>query len=193
MKRSSFTATLLAGLATIPVLGGAERSAIYSPVGKRDPFKSPAVSPSNRGTANVSPIEKFNVEQLQLRAVMRGLGKARAMFEDPEGKTFIVKEGDILGRERAVVSRILNSEVIVTERSFNYLGEETLYEKILSLPPDPEVGDVRGNTPGPAGNAKMEAPREAGGAPMGGAPAPAAPAPAEGGTIRGGGGDGLVY
>jgi len=117
-----------------------DSGAIYSPVGKRDPFKPPAVTAVSREVTAVSPLERFPVEQLQLRAIMRGIGRPRAMFQDPEGKTFIVSEGDRIGRERAAISRVLNSEVIVTERTFNYLGQETLYEKILSLPEEKTDG-----------------------------------------------------
>ena len=111
-----------------------ERVTIYSPVGKRDPFKAPTSRSTNRELGSVSPLERFPVERFELKAILRGLGPAHAMLADPEGGTHIVKQGDKLGRERAVVSKILNTEVIVTERAFNYLGEETLYEKVLSLP-----------------------------------------------------------
>jgi len=111
-----------------------DRPSIYSPVGKRDPFKAPSSRSTNREVALVRPLERFPVERFELKAVLRGLGAARAMVADPEGGTHIVKQGDRLGRERAIISKILNTEVIVTERAFNYLGEETLYEKILSLP-----------------------------------------------------------
>jgi hypothetical protein len=56
------------------------------------------------------------------------------MLEDPEGKTYIITPGEIVGREHATVSRILNTGVVLTERTFNYLGQESLYEKVLSLP-----------------------------------------------------------
>jgi Tfp pilus assembly protein PilP len=128
-----------------------ERVTIYSPVGKRDPFKAPTSRSTNRELGSVSPLERFPVERFELKAVLRGLGPARAMVADPEGGTHIVKQGDRLGRERAVVSKILNTEVIVTERTFNYLGEETLYEKVLSLPAEevPAANDKgQGRAPG---------------------------------------------
>jgi Tfp pilus assembly protein PilP len=111
-----------------------EPNVIYSPVGKRDPFKPPSSVQLGRDIASVNPLERFSVEQLQLRGILRGGGKARAMFEDPEGKTHILGEGESIGREHGTVSRILNSEVIVTEKTFNYLGAENLYEKVISLP-----------------------------------------------------------
>lgn len=119
-----------------------EKSVIYSPVGKRDPFKAPTARTLGRDLAAINPLERFNLEQLQLRAIMKGLGKHRAMFEDPEGKTHILTEGTVLGRERATVSRILDREVILTIRTFNYLGAESLSEKVVSLPNDEEDSTV---------------------------------------------------
>lgn len=123
--------------------GGQERPTIYSPIGKRDPFKAPTSLSTNRERGSVTPLERFPIERFELRAILRGLGAARAMLADPEGGTHIVKQGDRIGRERGIISKILNTEVIVTERAFNYLGEETLYEKILSLPTEdlPIVAD----------------------------------------------------
>jgi len=129
--------TLLVWLLVLPGLSSAEGppkqevGLIYSPVGKRDPFRVPA---AGRELASINPLERFSIEQLQLRGILRGDGQARAMFEDPEGRTHIIREGELLGREQGTVSRILNTEVIITEKTFNYRGEESLYEKIISLP-----------------------------------------------------------
>lgn len=115
------------------------KATIYSPVGKRDPFRPPNLNTFSRDVMGLSPLEKFPVEQMALKAILRGIGKPRAMFEDPDGKTHIVSEGDIIGREKATISRVLNNEVIVTERTFNYLGVESLYEKVLSLPTEDQA------------------------------------------------------
>lgn len=107
---------------------------IYSPIGKRDPFKAPQAKAIARDLAAVNPLERFTLEQFHLKAILKGLGKNKAMFEDPEGKTHILVEGTVIGRERASVSRILNTEVILTLRTFNYLGQESISERIISLP-----------------------------------------------------------
>lgn len=141
--------------------GSQERPTIYSPVGKRDPFKAPTSRSTNRELGSVTPLERFPIERFELRAVLRGLGAARAMVADPEGGTHIVKQGDRIGRERGVISKILNTEIIVTERAFNYLGEETLYEKILSLPAEdvPLTNErPQGRRAGPAGAAGAPGP-----------------------------------
>lgn len=113
-----------------------EKGFIYSPVGKRDPFHAPSASVLDRNLASINPLEKFTVEQLQLRAILRMSDRHRAMFEDPEGKTHILSEGDTIGRERATISRILGKSVVLTLKTFNYLGEESLFEKVVSLPSD---------------------------------------------------------
>ena len=103
-----------------------DRGTIYSPVGKRDPFRPlPLSNVTDRSDSNLSGIEKYSTEQFQLRGILRGRGKAHAMFEDPDQKTYILTEGDTIGREHATISRIVNSEVILTQRTFNYLGAES--------------------------------------------------------------------
>src|SRR4051812_38300329 len=112
-----------------------ESVTIYSPIGKRDPFRTPApAQPGGRELAAINPLEKFSVDQMQLRAILRSTALAKAMIEDPEGKTYIISEGDVVGRERGTVSKIQNTQVIVTFRTFNYLGVESLFEKVLFLP-----------------------------------------------------------
>lgn len=120
-----------------------DKGSIYSPVGKRDPFRQP-VTESGREVSAVNPIEKWGLEKLELKAILKGIGRPRAMFEDPDGRTFILSEGDIIGRERGTVSKIINKEVIITERTFNYLGAQSLYERILSLPADDALGTSDG-------------------------------------------------
>ena len=78
-----------------------EKGTIYSPIGKRDPFKQPTANLLGRNPASLNPLDQFSIEQLSLRGILRdSSGHARAMFEDPEGKTHILSEGDTVGRER---------------------------------------------------------------------------------------------
>ena len=129
-----YKAILIAWIAVLAIADTKERPLIYSPVGKRDPFRAPTPNVVTRDPSAISPIEKFSIEQLELRAVLRGGGKNRAMFEDPDGKTHILFEGESLGREKATISRILNTGVIVTKKTINYLGAEAITEEVISLP-----------------------------------------------------------
>ncbi len=113
-------------------------SNLYSSFGKRDPFRVPDRSGLGSETIPVDPLRKYRLEGYRLRAILRSGNRPQAMFEDPDGKSHVVVEGDKLGMEGARVSRIVNSEVIVTERSANHLGKEILLEKVISLPADQE-------------------------------------------------------
>ena len=131
MVRSFFIGILLGILATA---GDKDDKQIYSPTGKRDPFRASVVNEAGRELANLSELERYAVEQFSLRAILRTNHNATALFEDPEGKTHILAEGEFLGRERGRISRILQHEVIVTVQTKDYLGSEKPYDKHLVLP-----------------------------------------------------------
>jgi Tfp pilus assembly protein PilP len=117
-------------------------AALYTPMGKRDPFLVPDSMFSDKRNFGQNPLLKYQLDRYKLRGILKGLGKSRAMFEDPVGISHIVTEGDLIGIEKAQVSRIIDSEVILTEKSVNYLGKESLLEKVLSLPKDRDDGVV---------------------------------------------------
>ena len=127
-----FSMMVVAGL--LGLAADKEEGKVYSPTGKRDPFRPSIVRGSGRDVAAVSELERFAVEQFQLRAILRTDQNATALFEDPEGKTHILSEGSLIGRERATVSRILEREVVLTIQTVNYLGVEKPYEKNMVLP-----------------------------------------------------------
>lgn len=106
----------------------------YNPIGKRDPFKVLNAASTGRKLSSIYPTEKYDLEQLNLKAILRIGGRSRAMIEAPDGKTFIVYEGEVVGRERATLSRILKTEIIFSQKTFNYLGNASLVEHVLSLP-----------------------------------------------------------
>ena len=142
-----FRVLLCMGLLFMPAAFAEKPPAgVYSPIGKRDPFRVPALDRTGglgRSLASEESTQKFGIDRLLLRAVLRSGGKAQALFEDPAGNSYVVSEGEILGRERGTVSRILDTEVIVTEKTYNYLGAEVLYEKVLSLSSQDEEGGSR--------------------------------------------------
>ncbi|GEM_PF-6203256 len=119
-----------------------KNDAFYSPFGKRDPFRIPTVGGLGED-ASVGPLQRFHVDQFKLRAIMRGMGDPKAMFQDPRGRSHIVSQGDLIGIEKATVSRIIKSEVILTERTYNYLGKESLLERVIALPQDTELDPLQ--------------------------------------------------
>lgn len=134
MRTIIFSALILA----IPLLAeqNSEMS-IYSPTGKRDPFQSP--SSASRDLASVgSPLEKYTLDQFELKAILKGPRSNQILVQDPTGASHILTEGAALGRAHATISRILDTEVIFTERRYNYLGTESIAERVLSISKDSE-------------------------------------------------------
>lgn len=93
---------------------------IYNPAGRRDPFvplvqkiKKTVVKPrKDRG-----PLEKFELSQLRLMALLIVQGVPRAMVKAPDGKSYTVKPGDLIGTTSGLVKRIETKKVVIDEAS----------------------------------------------------------------------------
>lgn len=93
---------------------------VYSPIGKRDPFQNVF---ANVGLSHVkadgshkpSPLEKWSLDQLNLRLTVTGTATPMAMVEDPEKRGWNVHIGDFIGQNSGKVTAIHRDEIIVTE------------------------------------------------------------------------------
>ncbi|RYZ33289.1 MAG: hypothetical protein EOO71_42345 [Myxococcaceae bacterium] len=110
--------------AAAPVLAKAEVLTVpgfvytYSPVGKRDPFRSPLeeLGPVARDAperACNEPLCVFDLDQLKLVAVVTGDASPLAMVEDPLGRGHIVRRNTRVGRQGGKVTQILRDSVTV--------------------------------------------------------------------------------
>ncbi len=92
----------------------------YSPVGKRDPFRSPLeeLGRTKQATQQVACSEslcQWDLDQLKLVAVITGDANPIAMVEDPMGRGHIVRRNAKMGRQGGKVTQILRDSVTVTE------------------------------------------------------------------------------
>ena len=99
----------------------------YDSTGKRDPFRSfvwerPEIL---AGESTEGPLEKFDIGQLSLLAVVWKTGNARALVQDPSGGNYIVGEGARMGKNSGRVTHIEDGLVVVRETYVDYLGQET--------------------------------------------------------------------
>jgi len=109
---------------------------------KRNPFKPFVVKALERAPEVVEPrvpLQRFEMGQLKLVAIIWGIDSPTAMVEAPDGKGYIIKKGDLIGNRNGVVARVEKDKVIVEERFKNYLGEVQTQEIELKLP-QPEGG-----------------------------------------------------
>lgn len=85
----------------------------YSPMGRRDPFK-PLIQKKQETVKKIKgrtdkvkgPLEKFELSQYRLIAIMVVKGIPRAMIEAPDGKSYTVKVGQYIGLNDGIVKNI---------------------------------------------------------------------------------------
>jgi type IV pilus assembly protein PilP len=117
----------------------AERDYVYDPTGKRDPFQpfiaaQAAVKPVGEDVP-ATPLQKYDLSQLKLVAIMVGTGEGRAMLEDSEGKGYIIKRGVYVGTNYGKVKAVLKDRVIIEERYKDYTGQVKEKEIVIRLRP----------------------------------------------------------
>jgi type IV pilus assembly protein PilP len=103
----------------------------YNPVGKADPFKpfiqiSPARNLSRR--TPLTPLQKYEISQLKLVAVISTPEGNTALVEDSAGKGYIIKKGTEIGKNEGKVTKILKDKVIVEEIYQDMWGQTKISE-----------------------------------------------------------------
>jgi type IV pilus assembly protein PilP len=117
---------------------------LYNPKGKLDPFeplfKKPTValkkSKSKRRTPR-TPLERIDISQLKLVAIVLASSGNRALVEESSGKGYVIKKGTYMGTNSGKVVKIEKDKVIVAEEYEDYRGKVTLRNKEIKLPKPP--------------------------------------------------------
>lgn len=111
---------------------------VYDPVGRRDPFKPlVTVKPKSPGlvdTAPLTPLQKFDIGQFRLIGVIIGKGEPRAMVIAPDGKSYILRRGVLIGKNSGTVVEINPTAVLVKERYYDFTGVVRESTQEIQLP-----------------------------------------------------------
>lgn len=83
---------------------------------KRDPFEMPDLS----SKSVQSDLEQYDLNEMNLVAILTGMGRPQAMLVLPNGKTHIVQVGDRVGRHSGKIFRIKENEIVVKETFRDY-------------------------------------------------------------------------
>ena len=110
---------------------------VYNPIDKRDPFRPflamrEPVLPPEEGVQR-GPLQKYDLSQLKLVAILVGGGEGRAVLEDSEGKGYIVTTGTYVGSRYGKVTAIQKDQVTIQEQYKDYLGVVRSREIVLQL------------------------------------------------------------
>lgn len=114
----------------------------YNPVGKPDPFKPfIQLTPEKmRKTAFLTPLQKYDISQLKLVAIITLPEGSVALVEDQQGKGYFLKRGTAIGRRDGKVKAIHKDRVIIEEAYSDVLGQAKVNEISLFLHRLPEEG-----------------------------------------------------
>jgi type IV pilus assembly protein PilP len=112
----------------------------YTSAGKPDPFrplladvsaKFKASGDDNRNKAFLTPLQKYELDDLKLVAVVVLDSEPTAMLEDPTGYGYVIHKGMLIGPNDGFVERVTSTGLIVKEKFYNSLGE--IESKISTL------------------------------------------------------------
>jgi len=121
----------------------------YNPEGKLDPFaslyKEKPVAVSTTGQKPMleprrplTPLEKVDLSQLKLVAIIRALSGNIALVEEASGKGYVIKKGTYIGTRSGKVGKILPDRIIVEEESEDFSGKVSVREIEVKLNPSGE-------------------------------------------------------
>jgi len=105
----------------------------YDSTGRRDPFRPPRVSVGTAAGEIRTPLQRYELGQLKLVAVIYDTNDPRAVVEDDEGLGYIVRVGTPIGPHGGEIKGIERGRVMVNEDSVDYYGEHHPSEVTMEL------------------------------------------------------------
>lgn len=106
---------------------------VYSTVGQRDPFESLLKKEVESREVKIpkTPLEKFDLGQFRVQAILIGKGAPRAMVSAPDGKNYILRPGLKIGKNNGVIKDITKAAILVEESTIDLAG--TLVKGVQSM------------------------------------------------------------
>jgi len=108
----------------------------FDPFGKRDPFlvyTEEAVTEDS--SIPKTPLERYNVDQLKVTAIVWGISDPRAMILAPDNKNYIVRTNTRIGKNRGRIAKITKQSVFVEEEYRDPSGKLNVNELEMQIRP----------------------------------------------------------
>lgn len=120
----------------------------YNPIGKVDPFaplykeetekKAQEVVVKPKGPERPrTPLEKLDLGQLKLTAIVTNNGYKRALVEEASGKGYVVTVGTKIGLERGTIIEIAQERIVIEHQNEDDFGKATSQKRELKLQKPP--------------------------------------------------------
>lgn len=106
----------------------------YKRAGRRDPFK-PLIQRAGKPPPGTHrpPLERYNINDFKLTAIMWGGFGYNAMVEGPDGKGYFVRVGTVIGPNRGVVKKIMRHQMVIEEKYKTYTGKTERKRIVVKL------------------------------------------------------------
>jgi type IV pilus assembly protein PilP len=105
----------------------------YDPTNRRDPFRAPRAAAATPTGEPQTPLERYQIGQLRLVAVIYDTIEPRAVVEDGEGLGYIVRLGTPIGPNGGTVRGIERGRVLIQEDSLDFYGERHPSDVVMEL------------------------------------------------------------
>lgn len=112
---------------------------------RRDPFRPFTLSMAkDRQPATYrTPLEKYELRELTLTAVLWNLNPPRALVQDGSGMGFILTPGTLIGPNRGVVAAIEPTRVVVEEKFMDAYLIERVKREVIEIPEEERPQDAK--------------------------------------------------
>ena len=114
---------------------------VYDPTGKIDPFEPllrdkpvPVKKQRRKKRIPQTPLERIELSQLKLVAIIVATSGNRALVEETTGKGYVIKTGTYIGTNAGKVVKIKKNKVIVEEEFEDVFGKIKTRQRELKLP-----------------------------------------------------------
>jgi len=104
---------------------------IYDSKNRRDPFQA-YVDFRPAENLNLSPLQRFDLDDLHLVGIMWDVHNPRAMFIDPDKQVHVAGRDESIGKKNGYIAVIREGEVVVVE-SFRKDGELQFKPRVLRM------------------------------------------------------------
>jgi type IV pilus assembly protein PilP len=108
----------------------------YDPAGRRDPFRPPRANSTTAQGEVRTPLQRYDIGQLKLVAVIYNANEPRAVVEDDTGLGYIVRVGTPIGTNGGSIKAIEHGKVRVQEEAIDFYGDRQTSEVVMELAND---------------------------------------------------------
>jgi len=105
----------------------------YDATGKPDPFRSFVQLEDELDDGIETPLERFDLSQLEVTAIIWNSERPRALIRDPAGKGYIISTGAAIGKNKGRVVAIHDNVVMVKETYVDFRDRATTKEVEMRL------------------------------------------------------------